>query len=215
MDTPTHILTGHADAVLELQWLGKERLATLSKDRTLRLWFINDQLKFHLGGELVSSETGMATESGLQRLPISPSVTIAANVSLTPTSTPSSSIPPSSGGKLSINKNLEDHEGAKGTTPQQGYSEKKGDPTMSLPTMRSPFGGVDGLGGGSMLSGSPSTHSLLSVSSSMSSLSNNNSIFQPLGGHSLAKEFAQLRTETFTNLEIETVREERDFPLFY
>ena len=48
--TPVHIFSGHSEAVLDLQWLSSEQLATWSKDRTLRLWGIGKQLKTSLGG---------------------------------------------------------------------------------------------------------------------------------------------------------------------
>ena len=51
INTPVHILTGHSEAVLDLQWLNRDKLATWSKDRTLRIWAISDQLKCSLGGD--------------------------------------------------------------------------------------------------------------------------------------------------------------------
>lgn len=49
--TPVHIFSGHSEAVLDLQWLNSEKLATWSKDRTLRIWAISKQLKSSLGGD--------------------------------------------------------------------------------------------------------------------------------------------------------------------
>lgn len=206
MATPTHVLTGHSEAVLELQWLNKERLATWSKDRTLRLWSISDQLKSRLGGEVVASEGEMGVESTPHRLPTSPSLTIATTIttSITPTSTPSNNALASAGVDPS---SLEESGGERGMMPHS-ILDGTADLTMSLPITKS-FGVVDGgisaSGGFGMLSGSPSTLSLRSEFST-SSLSSINPVFQSLGGHSLAKEFSHLRVETIPNLEIETVR---------
>ena len=61
--TPVHVFTGHSEAVLDLQWLNRDRLATWSKDRTLRLWAINDQLKFNLGGNSIEQSSGLENQS--------------------------------------------------------------------------------------------------------------------------------------------------------
>lgn len=55
VSTPVHIFSGHSEAVLDLQWLNSEKLATWSKDRTLRIWGISKQLKGSLGGDDLSS----------------------------------------------------------------------------------------------------------------------------------------------------------------
>lgn len=67
--TPVHIFSGHSEAVLDLQWINSERLATWSKDRTLRLWGISKQLKSSLGGDSVdlttSQEESFSTEPAI------------------------------------------------------------------------------------------------------------------------------------------------------
>ena len=193
--TPTHVLSGHTDAVLEVQWIDGSRLATWSRDRTLRVWTINDQLQFNLGGEIGGQESNAEEH----HLPSSPPLTIAPALatSTTPTIT-------SSADTLS----LEGSSGEKGRAYFGGV-ENALNPAMSLPLIKThglsevtPTMG--GAGSGMVLSGSPSTHSLASISST-SSLSSINPVVQSIGGHSLAKEFSQLRTETIPNLEIERV----------
>lgn len=48
--SPVHIFSGHSEAVLDLQWLNSQQLATWSKDRTVRTWAIDKHLRKSLGG---------------------------------------------------------------------------------------------------------------------------------------------------------------------
>lgn len=70
VSAPVHIFSGHSEAVLELQWLNSEKLATWSKDRTLRIWAISKQLKASLGGGDITSELGASLDESALHVPI-------------------------------------------------------------------------------------------------------------------------------------------------
>ena len=207
--TPTHVLSGHLEAVLEVQWLNEERLASWSRDRTLRIWTVNEQLRLSLGG---SAGAGNIACSGSQddgdRFPSTPSLSVVGSglvTSTTPTDTPNDGS--SSAGTPLMKMSFEEI-GSGEVLRGRGSLGTREDPTLSLPVNRtlgpsdslSTVGGSGGFGS----SGSPSTHSLTSLSS-ISSQSTLNPVFQSIGGHSLAKEFAQLRTDDISNLEVEKV----------
>lgn len=204
--TPTHILSGHSDAVLELQWIDGGRLVTWSRDRTLRIWSINDQLKFNLGGGIGEQKAELED----QYLPSSPSLAINASLtsSLTSTTTPTTNNNSSTEGPSKSSFEEIGNEEVQGRESLGGGAETSFNPTMSLPLLRTVGSSESALVGSgaqiSGLSGSPSTQSLASFSST-SSLSSVNPVFQSIGGHSLAKEFDQLRAETIPNLEVERV----------
>lgn len=178
--TPVHIFSGHSEAVLELQWLGSERLATWSKDRTLRLWGISKQLRSSLGGgDLSAMEEQLST--GLEESALHVPIEMSLEESLDTSSL------------LSL--------GAKvGST----------DPSASLPILKLPAASSDGHSPGAShgspsthsLSSSRSVSSLHQQEAGQS-LSSVSPVFQSMGSVSLAQEFSQLNVE---NVEIERVR---------
>ena len=84
---PVHIFSGHSEAVLELQWLNSEKLVTWSKDRTLRIWGINQQLKTSLGGgDFASDAAGASLDESALHVPIEMSLEDSMEASLPPSS---------------------------------------------------------------------------------------------------------------------------------
>jgi len=208
--TPTHILTGHSEAVLEVQWLDNERLASWSRDRTLRIWTINNQLRLSLGGSAGNIATAGSLDDS-DGFSSTPSLSVTASsltTSTTPTDTPTDGA--SSAGTPLMKMSFEEigMGEALGGRGLLGIGEGGINPTLSLPVIRTlgPSDATPTMGGagGIMSSGSPSTHSLTSLSS-VSSQSTVNPVFQSIGAHSLAKEFSQLRTDNISNLEVERV----------
>ena len=166
VSTPVHIFSGHSEAVLDLQWLNSERLATWSKDRTLRLWGIGKQLRSSLGGDTLDL-SGVSIEDSLQ-------------ISTEP----------------SIELSLED-DSLEASVSHRGKGIA--DPSMSLPILK-----TSAEHHSPQSHGSPSTRSLMSLSQVETGTSVS-PVFQSLGTQSLAQEFAELRAEGISNVEIERV----------
>lgn len=108
VSTPVYIFSGHSEAVLDLQWLSSERLATWSKDRTLRIWGISEQLRSSLGAD--SAELSASLDN-------------------------SSSFPAST--EFSIDMSLEEGVVDPTSIVPQGLKEVV-DPSVSLPILKPP-----------------------------------------------------------------------------
>ncbi len=186
ISTPIDVFTGHSEAVLDLQWLNRDKLATWSKDRTLRLWAINEHLKLNLAGEEMATSGGDLLSGD-------------SNSSL------------QSSGEQSMSVSLED---SVETIVPRNFVDK--DPSMSLPIMRSPGvygrspgsgggGGGSGSGGGksSLEADSPSALSLTSLSHVDLHSTRFSPVFHSPGSLSLSQEFAQLKMDGIPNIEIE------------
>lgn len=85
VSSPVHILSGHSEAILDLQWLNSEKLATWSKDRTLRIWGISKQLKSSLGGQDSRELTASLDDSSPQASVVEPSIDLSLEDSSEPT----------------------------------------------------------------------------------------------------------------------------------
>lgn len=177
VSTPVHIFSGHSEAVLDLQWVNSERLATWSKDRTLRLWGIGKQLKSSLGGDAVdltaSQEESFSTEPAVDlSLEDSGADTISqSGLGVSVKQDPSMSLPilkPSvaggAGGFAASESGLGSSPSTRSLTSLSSYQQQQDSQTSSI---------------------SP--------------------VFQSVGNQSLAQEFAQLRQENIPNVEIERV----------
>ena len=175
--TPVHIFSGHSEAVLELQWLGSDRLATWSKDRTLRLWAIGKQLRTSLGGGDVSAHSEQldtSLDESALHVPIEMSLEESLDVSL---------------------------------LSQSAKVVNAADPSTSLPILKLPAVSEGHSPGsyGSPSTHSLSSRSVSSLHQQEAgqSLSSVSPVFQSMGNLTLSQEFSQLSVE---NVEIERVR---------
>ena len=196
--TPRHILSGHSEAVLDLQWLDSSKLATWSKDRTLRIWVIDKQLQSDLGAEDLSG-VGIddASFGSMEDLSLEESMEIPAS---------------------------QQQQQQQQQTPQKIDVAAIVDSTASLPILRphntSSTGDMQtqsrrplGKTGSSSSAGdihphnrSPSTRSLTSLAP-QAEFSLSSSVLSPVfpATQSLAQEFAELKAESIPKLEIERV----------